>query len=588
MGAIETVSKRDDKSKVKGGAAGVQTFTPEIPVEGEFKIVEVASIAPEGLNPRHTFNEEKLAELTASVRDKGVLEPLLVRPTKKPKGKVRYELVAGERRLKAALRANLKTVPVIVSDFSDQQALEVAVIENEQREEVPLLEKADGYVRLMKEYGYSAEQLAQRIGKSEAHVHATVKLLNVPDFAKTFVDDGTLSKSHAEIIARVPSEDGRAKLAREIIFGDGGNTPAPVSVRTAKRYADKYTAELSKAEFDTADETLVEGVPACTGCHFKAGNNRLDYPEGRADICNNVPCFTLKTEAGRERKLSLLKERQGATVMSAEDVKKYLPYGYLLGTTPYVELKNKCTEDDQRRTYKQLVGNEVGKSVKLFVAVDRRDGSINELALRSEVNEVLKREHRIDLNARRKPSRDEVERKIRSQARGVVVLNVLGLVAAYYEKQAARALAPKFEKHLRAATVLMLKAVQNDPLRDVAKSRGLEIKGQYPQFGKELSKVAEKLKGPALFGLMMAAGVCESLHFWKAAYGGEMDARAREVIKAAGIDLAKLEAAEVSAIKEKRAQREGKAKKASKGGQKAAGKKSGKGAKAARTSAAGR
>ena len=121
----------------------------------------------------------------------------------------------------------------------------------------------------------------------------------------------------------------------------------------------------------------------------------------------------------------------------------------------------------------------------------------------------------------------------------------------------------------------MLKAIQNDPLRDVAKSRGLEIKGQYPQFDKELSKVAEKLKGAALFGLMMEAGVCESLHFWKAAYGGEMDARVREVVKLAGIDLGALEAAEIKAIREKRQQREQKTTKAKKGGQKAAGKKGG-------------
>ena len=411
------------KGIVDGAGAGVAQVQTSAPAEGRYVDAHPDELLPLGLNPRQTFDEADLEELTKSVRDKGVLEPVLARPLPKQKGRAKYELIAGERRWRAAQRAKLKSLPVIVRAYTDVEALEIAVIENEQRKDVPLLEKATGYKRLMDEYGYSAEKLAERIRKTEAHVHATVKLLGIPDIAKPFLNDGTISKSHAEIIARVPNEEGRVRLARLVLYGHGsGNSLNVASVRTAKQFADEFTRELSKAEFDTTDETLVEGVPACTGCHFKSGNNRLDYPDGRADICNNVPCFTRKTEVGRELKLELLKTNQGATVMSAEDVRKYLPYGYLSGTTPYVELKSTCYEDDKRRSYRQLVGKELGKTVRLFVASDKRDGSIIELALRSEVNEVLKRDHRIDLNARRKPSKDEQERKIRAQARGVVVL----------------------------------------------------------------------------------------------------------------------------------------------------------------------
>lgn len=544
----------------------VRTSTPQ-PQAGEFLEVAPETIHVGGINPRRTFDEEKLNELVESVRAKGVLEPLLVRPLPKPKGKSRFQLVAGERRLRAALRAKLRVVPVISRAYTDQEALEIAVVENEQRQDVPILEKAEGYQRLMKEFNYSAEALAARINKSEAHVHSTVKLLRVPEIAKKHLNDGTISKSHAELIARVPNQEGREKLARDIIFNHGGNTVNPVSVREAKRLADHYTQELSKATFDTKDEDLVKGAPACTVCPYKSGNNRLEYPEGRADICNNVACFNNKTEAGRALRLAALTEKRGAIPLSKEDIKKYLPYGYLDGNAPYVKLDDCCHQDKKYRNFRQLVGKELGKSVRLFVAVKERDGSILELALKSEVKAVLKSRYNIDLNARAGAGKEAAQQRMRSQARGLVVHQALGLVATFFQKQCAGGFSAKFGKYLRLAAGAMLHNVSNDALREVAKRRQLEIKGQYPRFAAELEKAATHLSGAELFGLLMEAGIAESLHYWKGPYSSTPNKDTHEILKTAGIDLNQLEAAELKEIKARRAEREKKAG-GKKGGQK--------------------
>jgi ParB/RepB/Spo0J family partition protein len=561
-------NKGKERTENAGRKKQVQTSTPAKDLQ--YITVPTDSIVVGSFNPRHTFDVARMQELTDSVRAKGVLEPLLVRLLAKPKGKAKYELIAGERRWRAAQRAKRASVPVGVGDFSDQEALEIAVIENEQRTDVAALEKAEGYQRLMQQYGYSAKTLAERIHKSEAEIHATVKLLRVPELVKPYLNDGTLSKSHGEIIARIPNEEGRVKLARQILYSGGGNTVNVASVREAKRYADSYTRELSKATFDTTVENLVEGVCACTVCPFKSGNNRIEFGDGRADICNNVPCFIQKTEAGRARMLAALSEKKGAIPLPQDDIKKYLPYGYLSGNTPYVELSSQCYQDKKYRSHRQLVGKELGKSVKLFVAVKERDSSIVELALRSEVNEVLKRVHNIDLNGRAGSGKENTERRLKSQARGLAAVKALSMVAAYFQKNVMGSFAVKLDKHLRMAAISMLNAMQNDALRDVAKRRGLEIKGKYPQFAKELAKAAAKMNGAELFGLMMEAGVSESLFFWRGPYGGDIRESSKEVLKTAGVNLSALEAAELKTIREKRTERErkskaNKAKKATKG-----------------------
>jgi hypothetical protein len=141
-----------------------------------------------------------------------------------------------------------------------------------------------------------------------------------------------------------------------------------------------------------------------------------------------------------------------------------------------------------------------------------------------------------------------------------VVLKVLGLVADYFRKHSAGGFSVKFDKVLRMATVLMIRNVSNDALRDVAKQRQIVVKGQYQRFEDELAKLAGTLKGSELFGLLMEVGVASSLFYWKGPYSSTVNKHAQEVLKAANIDLTALLNAEVREIKQKRSEREKKAK----------------------------
>ncbi|MEM8811967.1 MAG: ParB/RepB/Spo0J family partition protein [Pseudomonadota bacterium] len=176
-------------------------------------------------NPRTTFGDEDLAELTASVKEKGIVQPILVRPLKnRPEN---FEIIAGERRWRAAQRAGLHEVPVVVQDVSDKEALELAIIENVQRADLNPVEEARGYGRLMEEFAYKQVDLAQVIGKSRSHVANTLRLLKLPQAVQDKLAEGALSAGHARALITADDPEG---LAREIV--DGG-----LSVRDAEALA---------------------------------------------------------------------------------------------------------------------------------------------------------------------------------------------------------------------------------------------------------------------------------------------------------------------------------------------------------------
>lgn len=158
----------------------------------------VAFLRPNPRNPRKSFSEDSLGELAASIRKKGVVQPILVRQVDGEPD--HFEIVAGERRWRAAQRAGLHDVPVIVSRLSDQEALEVALIENVQRSDLNALEEAEGYDRLIDEFKYTQVDLAEVIGKSRSHVANTLRLLKLPDKVKGFIRSGELSPGHARAL----------------------------------------------------------------------------------------------------------------------------------------------------------------------------------------------------------------------------------------------------------------------------------------------------------------------------------------------------------------------------------------------------
>jgi ParB family chromosome partitioning protein len=162
-------------------------------------------------NPRRDFDTDQLDELTNSIREKGVMQPLLVRPTTDPN---QFEIIAGERRWRAAQRAGLHDVPVVVREVDDKEALELAIIENVQRVDLNPLEEAQGYEQLIEQFSYTQQDLAQVIGKSRSHVANTLRLLKLPRDVRDMVTSGQLTAGHARTL--ITAEDPGA-VAREIV-----------------------------------------------------------------------------------------------------------------------------------------------------------------------------------------------------------------------------------------------------------------------------------------------------------------------------------------------------------------------------------
>jgi len=178
---------------------------------GGVKRLPVEFIIANRANPRRTFDAEQLEELTNSIREKGVMQPLLVRPSEDPNI---FELIAGERRWRAAQRAGLHDVPVIVREVGDKEALELAIIENVQRADLNPLEEAMGYGQLIEQFDYTQQDLAQVIGKSRSHVANTLRLLRLPEDVREMVASGTLTAGHARTL--ITAED-PAGLAHRIV-----------------------------------------------------------------------------------------------------------------------------------------------------------------------------------------------------------------------------------------------------------------------------------------------------------------------------------------------------------------------------------
>ena len=178
---------------------------------GTQQTLPLGNIVSGKYQPRHKFSDQYLQELAESIRKNGIMQPILVRRTEQ---KDRYEIIAGERRWRAAGIAGLAEVPVLVKDIGDQQALELALIENIQRQDLTPLEEASGYQRLIDEFSYTQEELAGTVGKSRSHVANLLRLLSLPEKIKTYLDDDKLTMGHAR--ALLNAKDAEA-LADEVV-----------------------------------------------------------------------------------------------------------------------------------------------------------------------------------------------------------------------------------------------------------------------------------------------------------------------------------------------------------------------------------
>lgn len=223
------------KNKSRGLGRGLSALMAEVPSEtdgekpGQKRASElnvpIERVLPNPDQPRRQFDVEKLDDLAESIREKGIIQPLIVRDDPNQKGS--YQIVAGERRWRAAQKAQLHEVPVIIREFSDVEVLEVAIIENIQRADLNPVEEAAGYRQLIDRFGHTQEKLAQALGKSRSHIANQMRLLTLPADVQKLLSDGLLSAGHARALI---TSDNPSALAREII-------KRGLSVREAERLA---------------------------------------------------------------------------------------------------------------------------------------------------------------------------------------------------------------------------------------------------------------------------------------------------------------------------------------------------------------
>ncbi|RIK86082.1 MAG: chromosome partitioning protein ParB [Hyphomicrobiales bacterium] len=250
--------------------------------------VPIEFVGPNPRNPRRSFAEADLADLAQSIREHGIVQPVVVRPA----GSGRYEIIAGERRWRAAQRAGLAELPVIIRDVDDRVALELAIIENVQRADLNPVEEALGYQQLIDEHNYTQADLGQVIGKSRSHVANTLRLLKLPESIRDMLVDGSLSAGHARTLvtaedpaalARRIVEEGLSVRQAEALAQEPARTPGETR-RSAPLPKDADTLALEKALSDAT------GLKVTISHGQKGGELKIAYRtlEQLDDICRRL------------------------------------------------------------------------------------------------------------------------------------------------------------------------------------------------------------------------------------------------------------------------------------------------------------
>lgn len=234
----------------------------------------VAMLRPNPRNPRKNFDDGDLTDLAASIRERGVVQAILVRPA--PGGGEGYEIIAGERRWRAAQRAGLHEVPIVVHDVSDREALELAIIENVQRADLNPLEEAIGYQQLIDEHGYSQGQLGDVIGKSRPHIANTLRLLKLPEAVQAYVRGGQLSAGHARALVTLDNPEAAARR----IVEDGLSVREAEAIGVAARGKTGSRApETKSADTKAVEKQLADALGLDVAIKYgpKGGDVRIRY-----------------------------------------------------------------------------------------------------------------------------------------------------------------------------------------------------------------------------------------------------------------------------------------------------------------------
>jgi ParB family transcriptional regulator, chromosome partitioning protein len=252
-------------SKIKKGLGrGLSSLIGETKVETKTNKLLLSDIVPNKYQPRKNFEEENLQDLTNSIRERGVIQPIIVRESNSDKSK--YEIIAGERRWLAARKAGLHNIPVVVTEADDLKSLEFAIVENVQRHDLNPLEEAQGYKRLIDEFSYDQEKVSKFIGKSRSYITNSLRLLNLPSEILSMVKDKKLSAGHAKILVGL---DNAIFIANKII-------EKKLSVRQAENFVKifKKTPGNIKISKDPNIKNLEQSISEKIGLNVVIKNNK--------------------------------------------------------------------------------------------------------------------------------------------------------------------------------------------------------------------------------------------------------------------------------------------------------------------------
>jgi ParB/RepB/Spo0J family partition protein len=296
-----------------------------------------------------------------------------------------FEIIAGERRFLGAKMAGLAEVIVDVRQATDEQVLEIQLIENLQREGLHELAEAEGYEALQEQFGHSAQEIADQVGKSKAYVYARMKLLALCKDARKAFYEGKLNSSTALLLARIPVESVQKEALKTITREryDG-----VMSVREAQELIHReYMTRLSDAGFPTEDAELVPAAGVCSACPKRTGNQPELFDDIKgADVCTDPVCFKAKREAFAARTIAQAKET-GQKVISGKEAKKIAPYGADSNNLQgYKPLDYKPYEDPKNRTARQLLG----KDYQPTLLHDPDTGKLVKVAPEADIKKALK------------------------------------------------------------------------------------------------------------------------------------------------------------------------------------------------------
>jgi len=357
------------------------------------------SITLSKTNPRKHFDPEQLTELAGSIKAHGVLQPILVRPNGK-----KFELVVGERRFRASKEAKIKTIPTISRELTDKEAVELQFIENLMREDLKAIEEARGYQYMIDKLKYTADGLAEKIGKSKAYIYGRLKLSNLCKQGERALEEEVISNSIALLIARIPGEVNQERAIEEIVEGQWGDET--MSFREAKDHIERdFMIRLKGSLFSTKDAKLLPEAGPCTTCPKRTGNQKDLYPNTSADVCTDPECFRAKEEA---QKLVLVEkaEAQGKNVLSGKDAAKHIQYNEVKRNSTLVPLSTRNWEDGKSRTYAELLGNKTPE-----ITLIETPGGLVPTVKRSEAEAIIDKKFKWARDAKADKEKEKVAGK---------------------------------------------------------------------------------------------------------------------------------------------------------------------------------